>query len=234
MNILFRVIDEPIPVPCIAPRTLVNYIDVNAPTWHQHQKRPVSHRPQHDRPRGLIVTCHRLVPGGSRSTVLRSGHNGGNQHRPTTPSSTSCRLQLPTHRRPAAIGTLHPHLGQGLPAKTTRHVPGRPGTRAAAASHRTPWPLQCGHAAAVSDRQGRAQLTGAAHRLHHAEPRTSRSPGPIPKAVAARANSASLRHEVPTDAAARLRAITACSSPTGPAPMTERKSRPAVPSRMQS
>ena len=40
MNILFRVIDEPILVPGITPLTLVNCIDVNDPTRHQYQKRP--------------------------------------------------------------------------------------------------------------------------------------------------------------------------------------------------
>ena len=37
MNTLFRVIDESILAPGITPLTLVNDIDVNDPTWHQHQ-----------------------------------------------------------------------------------------------------------------------------------------------------------------------------------------------------
>ena len=40
MNTLWRVIDEPIIATGVKARTMVNYIDINDPTWQQIQKPP--------------------------------------------------------------------------------------------------------------------------------------------------------------------------------------------------
>ena len=40
MNTLWRVIDEPIIAAGVKARTMVNYIDINDPTWQQIQKPP--------------------------------------------------------------------------------------------------------------------------------------------------------------------------------------------------
>ena len=47
MNTLWRVIDEPIIAASVKARTMVNYIDINDPTWQQIQKPPfpASHAP---------------------------------------------------------------------------------------------------------------------------------------------------------------------------------------------